>query len=464
MEELKKTVQSQDKDISRRKFIGGTAAAGAAFTIVPRQVLGGPGNTAPSDKLNIATIGAGGMGAGNTNRASTENIVALCDVDDARAAGSYERYPNAKRYHDYRVMLEKQKDIDAVIVATPDHSHAPAAMMAIKAGKHVYVQKPMAHTVYEARKLAEAAREAKVITQMGNQGHSGEGVRLICEWIWDGAIGDVREVAAWTNRPVWPQGLYRPREAGRVPDTLDWDLWLGPAPVRPYHSAYVPWSWRAWWDFGCGAIGDMACHVLDPVFSALKPGYPTSVEAYSPKIYTENRLIKSTLEETGPVSSMIHYRFPARKDMPAFKLTWYDGGLMPPRPEELEPGRRMGNGASGVLFIGDKGKLMCGEYGDSPRLIPETRMKEYTQPAQTLTRVPDGSGGHEQDWIRACKDGKPACSNFDYAGPMTETVLLGNVAIRANKQLDWDGENMKVLNDDDANKYIHFQYRDGWTL
>ena len=464
MEKQNKTYKPQDKKISRRKFIEGTAVASAAFTIVPRHVLGGPGNTPPSDKLNIATIGAGGQGAGNTMQSSTENIVALCDVDDAQAATSYERFPKAKRYHDYRVMLEKQKDIEAVIVATPDHSHAPAAMMAIKLGKHVFVQKPMAHTVYEARKLTEAAKEANVITQMGNQGHSGEGVRLICEWIWDGAIGKVREVVAWTNRPSWPQGIYRPREIVEVPRTLDWDLWLGPAPFRPYHPAYAPFSWRAWWDFGCGAIGDMACHVLDPVFSALKPGYPSSVEACSPKICIQRGIRKSTIEDTGPVASMIHYKFPARKDMPPFELTWYDGGMMPPRPDELEPGRKMGSGYSGVIFIGDKGKLMCHQYGDSPRLIPETRMKEYKLPAKTLPRVPGGSGGHEQDWIRACKDRKPACSNFDYSGPMTETVLLGNVAIRAGKKLEWDGKNMKAKNAPEADKFINYQYRDGWTL
>lgn len=466
MEDQKKTTNQQDKKISRREFLGGTAMAGAAFTIVPRHVLGGPGNTAPSDKLNVAGVGIGGMGKNNLEKVADkgENIVALCDVDEEYAEDVFELYPKAKKYTDFRKMLEEQKDIDAVIVATPDHTHAVITMAAIQMGKGVYVQKPLTRTIYEARKLTEAAREAKVATQMGNQGHSGDGVRLICEWIWDGAIGPVREVHAWTNRPIWPQGIYRPREEGRVPEKLNWDLWLGPAPERPYNPVYLPRSWRGWWDFGCGAIGDMACHVLDPVFWALKPGYPTSVDASSPIIFAQWGIEKNTLNDTPPVSAIIRYQFPARKNMPPFKLTWFDGGLMPPRPDELEPGRRMGNGKSGVIFIGDKGKLMCGEYGDSPRLIPETKMKAYKQPPKTLTRIPDGSAGHEMDWIRACKGGDPACSNFDYAGPMTETVLLGNVAIRVAKKLEWDGKNMKVTNVPEANEFVHSQYREGWSL
>ena len=454
---------SEKNQINRRQFIGGSAGAAAAFTIVPRHVLGGPGNTPPSDKLNVAGIGVGGMGKRNLKAVSDagENIVALCDVDDEYAEETFELYPNAKKYRDFRKMLETQKDIDAVIVATPDHTHAVIAMMAIQMGKHVYVQKPMTRTVYEARMLTEAAREYKVASQMGNQGHSDEGVRLICEWIWDDAIGPVREVHSWTNRPIWPQGIYRPRETTEVPRTLDWDLWLGPAPFRPYHPAYLPWKWRAWWDFGCGALGDMACHVLDPVFSALKLKYPTSVEASSPEVYVDRGIIKNTLEETAPLASIIHYTFPERGDMPPVKLTWYDGGLKPARPEELEPDRRMGNG-SGVIFIGDKGKLMCGEYGDSPRLIPEAKMKAYKQPEKYLPRV---IGKHEEDWIRACKGGEPACSNFDYAGPLTETVVMGNFAIRLKgKKLDWDGQNMKVTNVPEANEYVNPPYREGWTL
>ena len=266
--------------MSRRDFIGGAAAV-AAFTIVPRHVLGGPGHTPPSEKLNIAGIGVGGKGAGDIGAVESENIVALCDVDEKQAGKTFEKYPGAKTYRDFRKMLEKEKNIDAVVVATPDHVHAPASMMAIKMGKHVYCEKPLTHSIYEARMLTEAARKHKVATQMGNQGHSGEGTRLICEWIWGGAIGEVREVHTWTNRPIWPQGIDRPEETPPVPPTLAWDLWLGPAPDRPYHPAYMPFKWRGWWDFGTGALGDMACHIIDPVFWALKLGYPKSVEAVS---------------------------------------------------------------------------------------------------------------------------------------------------------------------------------------
>ena len=446
--------------ISRRQFLGGAAAA-AAFTIVPRYVLGGPGYTPPSEKLNIAGIGAGGMGASNINAVSSENIVALCDVDEKQAAGTYKKFPNAKKYRDFRKMLEKEnKNIDAVIVATPDHTHAVAAMMAMSMGKHVYVQKPLTYSVYEARKLTEAARKYKVATQMGNQGHSGEGVRLICEWLWDGAIGQVREVHAWTNRPVWPQGIDRPEDAPPVPSTLDWDLWLGPAPYRPYHPAYLPFNWRAWLDFGTGALGDMACHVLDPVFSVLKLGYPTSVEA-SHSYDVREMWKRVDNKETYPRASIVHYKFPAREGMPPVKLHWYDGGLMPERPEELEPGRKM----TSVIFIGDKGKLMCGGSGDHPRLIPETKMKEYKRPAKTLPRITNGIGGHEQNWVEACKGGEPACSNFDYSGPFTEMVVMGNLAIRfPGQRLDWDGQNMRCTNVPEANKYVRRQYRQGWTL
>jgi hypothetical protein len=290
---------------------------------------------------------------------------------------------------------------------------------------------------------------------MGNQGHSGDGVRLICEWLWDGAIGPVREVHAWTNRPIWPQGIDRPKESEPVPDTLDWDLWVGPAPWRPYHSCYAPFKWRGWWDFGGGALADMACHVIDPVFWALKLKYPVSVEACATKVNNE----------TFPLASIVHYEFPAREGMPPLKLHWYDGGMKPPQPDALEPDRKLEQAASNVLFIGEKGVLRCGEYGDSPRLIPETLMKEYKRPPETLPRIEGGSGGHEKNWIRACKGGEPACSNFDYSGPLTETVVMGNLAIRnLGKKLLWDGKNMKVTNDEKANEYVKPTYREGWTL
>jgi len=444
------------KKISRRDFLGGAAAA-AAFTIVPRNVLGGPRHIPPSEKLNIAGIGVGGQGSGDLRAMESQNIVALCDVDWNRAAGTFRRYPKARQYHDFRKMLDKEdKNIDAVVVATPDHMHAVASVAAIKRGKHVYCEKPLTHSVYEARKVAEAARKYKVATQMGNQGQASERTRLMCEYIWDGAIGPVREVHVWTDRPLrglnsvyWPQGVERPTETPSVPETLDWDLWLGPAPNRPYHPAYIPFKWRGWWDFGTGALGDIGCHSIDPIFRALKLGHPTSVEAASTLVN----------KETYPVASVVNYQFPARGDMPAVKLSWYDGGMRPRRPDELENGRRLG--AGGVLFVGDKGKML-GE-----RLIPESRMKEYKKPAQMIPRSP----GHHKEWIQACKGGKPAGSNFDHAGPLAEAVLLGNVALRPELQeemdrtkLLWDGPNLKITNVPEANKYLHREYRKGWTL
>ena len=442
------------KSLSRGEFLGRAAIAAAAFTIVPRHVLGGPGYQAPSDTLNIAGIGIGGMGQNNVRSCveGGENIVALCDVDRDYAGPVFKEYPKAKAYTDYRKMLDKQKDIDAVIIATPDHTHAVIAMAAMEAGKHVYVQKPLTHSVYETRMLTEAARKYKVATQMGNQGHSSEGVRLISEWIWDGAIGDVREVHAWTNRPIWPQGIDRPTDKHRVPRTMDWDLWLGPAPDRPYHPAYAPFKWRGWWDFGTGALGDMACHIMDPVFWALKLHYPTSVEASATSVNAE----------TAPLASIVRYEFPARGAMPPVKFNWYDGGMMPPRPDDLEDGRRMGDRDGGVIFIGDKGKLMCGAYGKNPRLIPEPAMKAYTKPSKTIPRI---ETSHEMDWVRACKGGEPASSNVDVSGPLTETVLMGNLAIRSlGQRLQWDGLNMLVTNFEEANQYVRREYRDGWSL
>lgn len=455
-------MKQQEKKTSRRRFLG-TVAATAAFTIVPRHVLGGKAYAAPSDKLNIATIGAGGMGQANTKNCAEENIVALCDVDDVRATDTYKLFPNAKQYRDFRVMLDKQKDIDAVIVATPDHTHTVAAMAAMSLGKHVYVQKPLTRLVSEARLLTETARKYKVVSQMGNQGHSGEGVRQVCEWIWAGTIGEVHEVQAWTNRPVWPQGIGRPVETPPVPSTLDWDLWLGPAPVRPYNPVYLPFGWRAWWDFGAGALGDMACHVLDPVFSALKLKYPVTVEACTSTFVSPEKMwVKVENKETYPQASIVYYTFPARESMPEVKVTWFDGGLMPPRPDEMGPDEEMGNNSSGVIFIGSKGKLMCGTYGDNPRLLPASKMATFTPPPKTIPRV---EGTHEQNWIRACKGLDKATSTFDYSGPMTEAVVMGNLAIRfPNRRLDWDGENMRFTNFADANDYVQMHYREGWAL
>ncbi len=445
--------------ITRRNFMSAAAVAGAAFTVVPSHVLGGPKHIAPSEKLNIAGIGSGGMGAGNIGRSAGENIVALCDVDYGRAAGTFKKFPKAKQFKDYRVMLDKMdKEIDAVIVATPDHSHAPASMKAIKMGKHVYCQKPLTHTVFEARKLTEAAREMGVATQMGNQGRSKEGCRFIKEWIADGAIGDVREVHSWTNRPVWPQGILRPAGTPAVPANLDWDLWLGPAPHRPYNPTYLPFNWRAWIDFGCGALGDMGCHILDAAFWSLDLKYPTSVQASrGEQVVDMWKRVKNN--ETYPNASVVHYSFPKRGDMPPVKVHWYDGGILPEIPEELA-GRKLPD--SGTIFVGDKGKIMAGTYGDAPQLLPRSAHKAYKQPAKTLKRI---TTSHEQNWIDACKGGDPASSNFDYSGPFTEMVVMGNFAIRLPGQLlKWDGPNMKVTNNDAANAFVHKEYRKGWTL
>jgi len=449
--------------LSRRDFVGAAAAA-AAFTVVPRHVLGGTGNAPPSERLNIAGVGVGGMGQNNVAKCADAgaNIVALCDVDAKYAAGVFERYPNAKKWTDYRKMLDEQKDIDAVIVATPDHTHAVVAMAAMQRGKHVYVQKPLTRTVWEARMLTEAARKYKVQTQMGNQGHSSEELRLVTEWIQDGAIGNVTEVHCWTNRPVWPQGIDRPQDTPPVPDGLDWDLWIGPSPMRPYNPIYLPFNWRAWIDFGAGALGDMGCHVMDAAFSALKLKYPESVQA-SHSWEVKQMWTRFDNKETYPSAEIVHYKFPARGNMPAVKLHWYDGGIMPERPDDLEPGRSIPE--SGTIFVGDKGKLICDTYCENPRIFPESKMKAYKRPAKTLRRVKGGVDGHEQDWINACKGGPAASSNFDYSGPFTETVVMGNLAVlHPERVLLWDGENMKVTNDEQANAFVRPQFRDGWSL
>jgi len=442
--------------ISRRKFMEGAATVIAGFTIVPRHVLGGAGFKSPSEKLNIACVGIGGQGKENLRKCEGENIVALCDVDWDFTAPVFATYPNAKKYKDYRRMLEEQKDIDGVIVATPDHTHAVIAMAVMKMGKHVYVQKPLTWSVDEARKLTEEARKAKVATQMGNQGHSSEEIRVLCEMIWSGAIGNIREVHAWTDRPYWAQGILRPTETPPVPATLDWENWIGPAPMRAYNPAYHPFTWRGWLDFGTGSLGDMGCHILDHAFWALKLGHPSSVSAEN-ALRCVKMWEKVENKETYPDASIVRYEFPARGDMPPVKLTWYDGGLKPPRPAELEKDRNLsGNGA---IFIGDKGTIVEG------RIVPETKMQDYKKPEPTIPRIKEGADGHEQNWIDACKGGPAASANFDYAGPLTEVVLLGTVANRMpGKLLEWDGPNMKITNSPEANELISRKYRAGWSL
>jgi predicted dehydrogenase len=455
------------KQTSRRQFLQTTALTSAAITLAPAVLVRAAGEKAPGEKLNIAGIGVGGMGNHNINQCADENIVALCDVDQDYAAKTYKQFPKATLYRDYREMLEKQKDIDAVIIATPDHTHAMIAMEAIRHGKHVYVQKPMAYSVHEARTMTEAAREHKVVTQMGNQGHSGDGTRQIREWIQAGVIGTVKEVDAWTNRPVWPQGIEvgRPKETPPVPAGLDWDRWLGPAPYRPYHPAYVPGTWRAWCDFGTGSLGDLGCHILDAAFWAMKLKYPTSVEGCISTYW--NDLWKETKpqNENFPRSTIVRYQFPEREGLPALKLTWWDGGMMPPRPDILEPDEELGDSDGGLIFRGDKGVLITGCYGLSPRVFPESLRGAVNQVPKTLDRIPGGMNGHEKDWVRACKGGKPASSNFDHSGPLSEMVLMGNLAVRfPNKQLLWDGEKMEVTNNKEANAHVRRVYREGWTL
>jgi len=436
--------------ISRLNFIRTTAWAATAVTILPSKVIAGMGYKAPSDKLNIAGIGVGGMGFNNLNNMDTENIVALCDVDWKYAGrNAFRKWPNPPKYQDYREMFDKRKDIDAVMIATPDHSHALPAVMAMKAGLHVYLQKPLAHSVFESRILAETAQRYGVATQMGNQGNSGEGIRKMCEWIWAGTIGEVTRVDAWTNRPIWPQGLERPTEKMRIPSTLNWDLFIGPAKFRPYHEVYTPWNWRGWWDFGTGALGDMACHILDPVFKALMLKYPDAVEASSTTVNTES----------APNSEKVTYWFPSRDNlpkvaMPEVKVTWYDGGILPERPEELRDGESMGDWNGGVIFYGSKGKIMCGCYGANPTLLPVSKMNDFTEPEKIIRRIPNAdTNGHEQDWIRAAKESKEnrveAGSNFSYSGPLNEMVVMGVLAVRLQdlrKKLLWDGKNMQFTN------------------
>ncbi|QMU31347.1 Gfo/Idh/MocA family oxidoreductase [Adhaeribacter radiodurans] len=497
MEDQQNTSEQSKNAFNRRDFIKGAALTAASFYIFPRHVLGGPGFVAPSDKFNIAGVGVGGMGRSNLLNLSSQNIVALCDVDWDFAGKAFDRltsdaekaqarlkdaatdkdrqnitnqinnfnqlkaqYPKAKRFKDYREMLDKMsKDIDGVVVATPDHTHAVIAMEAMRRKKHVYVQKPLTYTVHEARALAEAARKYKVITQMGNQGHSSEGARLINEWIWDGAIGKVSTVYAWTNRPIWPQGIPRPTETIATPEGLDWEVFLGPAPLRPYNPAYHPFKWRGWVDYGASALGDMGAHLLDHPNWALKLGAPVSVEATSTPFGGGNN--KQDLA-TYPSGSMVTYEFAARENMPPVTLTWFDGGLMPPKPTEMGPDENMDK-SGGVLMIGDKGKLMHETYGSNPRLLPASRMAEYKQPAKTIPRI---DVSHEMDWVRCAKDGKKQpSSNFDYAGPLTETMLLGIIATRfTGKKLLWDSAKMQFTNAPEANPFVTREYRSGWSL
>jgi predicted dehydrogenase len=460
---------------SRRDFLKSTSLAAAGFFIVPRHVLG-RGFVAPSDKLTIAAIGAGGKGESDIfefSKSPNANIAYLCDVDDRQITKSLGRFPNAKRYYDFREMLEKEhRSIDAVSVSIPDNGHAVAALAAMQLGKHIYVQKPLTHDIYEARLLTESAKRYKVVTQMGNQGSSGDGVRTMQEWYRAGIIGEAKEIKVWTNRPIWPQGLGTPKSTDSIPVELKWNLWLGPAQEEPYHKEYVPFSWRGFWAFGTGALGDMGCHLIDPAFKTVGLGYPSEVECSQVSIF-EKAWQADYFPESCPPASSVILKFPGKDGKPDVKMHWMDGGIIPERPEELGADEQFGDkGGGGVLIIGTKGKMMCGTYGSDPRLLPTSRTKEINVP-QTLARVPEG---HYIQWINACLAGygrKEVSSPFEYAGPLTETILMGNLALRSwnikdgksfpgRKKLLWDAVNMKVTNFPDADQFVKREYRTGW--
>ena len=447
-----------DHKLTRRAFLLATTTSALFVAAAPRvnaaQVV--PRKLSPNEKMNVAGIGVGGKGFGDIMSCRRENIVALCDPDANNAAEAFYKIKDAKQYKDYRKMLEEMGDqIDACTVSTPDHTHAPAAFMAMSMGKHVYVQKPLTHTIAEARLLAKVARETGVTTQMGNQGHCGDGVRELCEMLWAGAIGQVKEAHIWTNRPIWPQGMTALLPEEPVPDTMDWDLWLGTAPVVPYNKDYAPFKWRGWWAYGCGAIGDMACHIMDPAFWSLK--------LYEAKSYSVEVVQQEGLTEfSPPVKSVIKYQFPARGDMGPVDVYWHDGGLQPERPAAIPADQKLGDGDNGSLFIGESGYLTAGEYGGDSRLVPDDRMKDYTRPAETIPRVKGQNPYY--NWIRACKGEDKAASHFDYAGPLTEVANMGNVALRAGQRIEFDVPSMKITNLESANQFLTKEYRKGWEL
>ncbi len=446
--------------MSRRRFLSTGAKAALGLAIVPNTVLGRSfGHVPPSDKLNIIGIGVGGRGAGVLRGMESENIIGLADVDWRYSANTFKRYPNAKTYYDYRKMFDELgKSADAVVVATADHAHAIIAAEAMTMGKHVYCEKPLTHSVYESRLLTKLAAKHKVATQMGNQGASGEGVRKVCEWIWNGEIGEIKKVEAFTDRPIWPQGLNRPEVTEPVPQTLNWDLFLGPAKYREYNSIYTPWNWRGWWDFGTGALGDMACHILHPVFKGLKLGYPSKVQGSSTLLLTD----------CAPNAQMVKFVFPARQNMakvnmPEVEVFWYDGGLKPMRPEGLPAGKDLNTDGGGVIFHGTKDTLICGCYGVSPYLL-SGRNPDAPKVLREVTT------SHEMDFVRACKESAAnrveTASPFSEAGPFNEMVVMGVLAVRLqalNQELNWDGINMKFTNID-PNATIRTVIKDGFTI
>lgn len=426
---------------NRRRFLrqAGLTALATPAVWLPLPARG----QSPNDKLRIAVIGCGNRGAANLAGVATEHIVALCDVDDRQAKKAYERYPKAKKYRDFRKMLsELDQQIDAVVVSTPDHTHAVAAVMAMRQGKHCYCEKPMAHAVYEVRLMRQLAEKNRLATQLGTQIHAGDNYRRVVEWVQSGAVGEVDEVHVWFGGSY--AGTDRPKDSPPVPPELDWDLWLGPAPYRPYHPCYVPGSWRRWWDFGSGALGDFGCHYMDLPFWALGLRYPTSVEAEGPPPHPEGT----------PAWCVIRYQFPAEAGRPPVRLTWYDGGKRPPQVTE----GKVPDWQSGVLFVGRKGMLLA-DY-NRRQLLPEAQFAAFQPPPKT---IPD-SIGHHQEWIQACKNGTPTTCHFDYSGALSEAVLLGNVAYRVGQKLQWDAVQLKATNCPEADRFIRPPYRQGWSL
>lgn len=476
---------------SRRSFLKQGTAATAGILIVPRFVLGGKGYTAPSDQLVIAGVGVGGKGESDIAmfaKTGKARIAYLCDVDDRRAAKSRQAFPQAAYYKDWRKLFDKEhKHFDAVSVSTPDHNHAVTALAAMQLGKHVYVQKPLTHDIYEARTLTDAARRyPKVVTQMGNQGASNDGVRQLQEWYDAGTIGEVHTIYCWTDRPVWPQGIAWPTTKAPVPAELDWDLWLGTAPQREYVDKLVPFNWRGWWDYGTGALGDMGCHLLEAPFRVLDLRYANSVQASVGSVYVDE-FKRGYFPDSCPPSSHVTLTFPkTAKTQHDITVHWMDGGIQPERPEELGPNELFGDGGNGILFIGDKGKMMASTYSADPRLLPLSRNQEVHVP-QTLARVPDQANGHYGQWVEACLAGPgkmKVSSPFELAGPLTEALLMANLAIRGydiqrpratgpggsfdypgrGVKLLWDNQQMRVTNLDDVNRFVKRDYRQGWKL
>jgi len=471
--------------MKRRKFIKNSAGAAAAFTIVPSFVLG-KNHVPPSDTLYMAAIGVGGRGGGIV-RELTETgrvkFVALCDVDDRMAEGSYKLHPKAARFKDFRKLYDAHiNEIDAFSVGTPDHTHAVISLPFMRAKKHAYVEKPLTHNIHEARLLTKVAKEQGIVTQMGNQGSSSNGIRLAQEWIDSGVLGTITKVDCWTNRPVWPQGLRNITEGQPIPKGLDWDLWLGPAADRPYHEAYLPFKWRGWWDFGTGGLGDMGCHIMETPFKTLGLGYPYEAEASCTTVWAGD-FVEANYDKACPPSSIVRLKFDTEKHGKV-DLNWYDGGIMPDLPDELKDGEFIGDWNGGSVFYGTKGILVTDCYSRNARLLPSSDMRYFNAPEPTIPRIKDQN--HVQNFVEGCLDSTPTTSPFSYAGPLTEAVLMGNLAIKAfqykvlkdgkkatdwapfdypgRRKLLWDGDAMRVTNYDKANEWVTRDYRKGWEV